>query len=271
MELFHMDCLANQAYLRTDQYKGTQKLEARARLHQLFSTNPYGWQRWVFDHLNLQPNQSCLEVGCGPGWLWRENTARIPGRLQLTLADLSVGMMQAARAGNQNVEALYGVADVQALPFESAGFDRVIANHMLYHVPDMTLAAHELRRVLKPGGMLCAATNGLRNMLELDQLIHAVVPEWRAESENNASRFGLESAPGILGTAFKRVEVIEYTDSLWVTQAEPMVAYIQSLWGFANWNDDLAAEYQRRVQYEIDQQGGYRIQKSGGVVLAYVD
>ncbi len=35
----------------------------------------------------------------------------------------------------------------------------VLANHMLYHVPDLDRALAEIRRVLKPTGVLIAATN----------------------------------------------------------------------------------------------------------------
>ena len=44
----------------------------------------------------------------------------------------------------------YAVLDLQALPFPEACFDAVIANHMLYHVPDRPRALAEVQRVLKP-------------------------------------------------------------------------------------------------------------------------
>ena len=37
--------------LTAAQYRSSANLAARMRLHTLYSTNPYGWQRWVFDHL----------------------------------------------------------------------------------------------------------------------------------------------------------------------------------------------------------------------------
>ena len=45
------------------------------------------------------------------------------------------------------------VADCQRrLPYEDAGFDRVIAIHVLEHLPDLPAALSEVARVLKPGG-----------------------------------------------------------------------------------------------------------------------
>jgi len=49
--------------------------------------------------------------------------------------------------------------DAQWLPFADASFDCILAMHMLYHVPDRDLAIAEMRRVLRPGGVLLALTN----------------------------------------------------------------------------------------------------------------
>jgi hypothetical protein len=43
-------------------------------------------------------------------------------------------------------------ADLTALPFADASFDRVIANHVLEHIPGDSGAIAELARVLRPGG-----------------------------------------------------------------------------------------------------------------------
>ena len=40
-------------------------------------------------------------------------------------------------------------ADLQALPFEDGTYDRVVANHMLYHLPDPRLGVAELARVVR--------------------------------------------------------------------------------------------------------------------------
>ena len=61
-------------------------------------------------------------------------------------------------------------ADGQALPFPNAAFDRVLAAHMLYHVPDREGALAEMRRVLRPGGRLVLATNGSNYQARLGEL-----------------------------------------------------------------------------------------------------
>ena len=57
--------------LRTGQYKTSNNLTARAALHQRFSTNPQPWPQWVFAELAPHLRGRVLEVGGGPGWLWR--------------------------------------------------------------------------------------------------------------------------------------------------------------------------------------------------------
>ena len=43
-------------------------------------------------------------------------------------------------------------ADIQNLPYQDASFDVVIANMMLYHVPDIARGLSEVRRVLRRDG-----------------------------------------------------------------------------------------------------------------------
>ncbi len=44
----------------------------------------------------------------------------------------------------------------QRLPFDDAFFDRVLAIHVLEHLPNLPAALREIRRVVRPGGQLCA-------------------------------------------------------------------------------------------------------------------
>ncbi|MEO8956871.1 MAG: class I SAM-dependent methyltransferase [Ktedonobacteraceae bacterium] len=173
-----MSELSNQHYLLTNQYNNAQKLEARIQLHQLFSTNRYSWFRWVFDHFALPPQSLILELGCGPGYLWSKNADCIPAQGQITLSDFSPGMLQEAQQNLRDIQRSFTFqqVDAQSIPFETESFDAVIANHMLYHVPDRARALAEIHRVLKPGGVFYAATNGRNNMRELREITTRLVP-----------------------------------------------------------------------------------------------
>src|SRR5512137_1886765 len=147
-------------YLQNTQYRNADNLNARIAIHERFSTNPQGWYPWLWDRLEQLPVQArVLELGCGSGALWSACPERIPPGWSLTLSDLSEGMLQEAW---RNLVVLgrgikFEPIDAQAIPYPDETFEIVIANFMLYHVPDRTKALSEIRRVLKTGGVLVAA------------------------------------------------------------------------------------------------------------------
>ena len=63
-----------------------------------------------------------------------------------------------------------GVGDLQALPLADASTDRVLANYVLFHVPDVAQALREIRRVLTPGGRAVLTTNASDSQAVLTEL-----------------------------------------------------------------------------------------------------
>jgi SAM-dependent methyltransferase len=239
-------------FLLERQYRTAENLETRIALHQRFSTNPEPFPRWVFDRLPLQSATDVLEVGCGNGNLWHANRDRLPPGLRLTLSDFSKGMVEQARRGLGDL-ALYRVADVQQLPFTDEAFDLVIANHMLYHVPDLRLALGETARVLRSGGVVVATTNGRDHLRELRR---AGAPRW-------SRSFTLENGPAQLARVFTGVEVERYPDSLEVTEVEPVVAFIHSL-GPAS--DDAVVKLAGEAEAAIARDGSYHVTTATGLL-----
>ena len=121
----------------------------------------------------------------------------------------------------------YMQADAQAIPFRDESFDAVIANHMLYHVPDIPRALGEVKRVLKPSGFCYAATMGRANMKEMDEFAARFfsIPRMTESTE----RFGLESGEAYMRAAFSEVKLDRYPDSLVITEAAPLMDYINSM------------------------------------------
>jgi SAM-dependent methyltransferase len=223
-----MDGYRDQAYLLNSQYKDATNFSARINLHRLFGVNKYGWHHWVFDQFKLDEGSKLLELGCGPGLLWLSNLERIPASWQITLTDFSPGMLQAARQRLGEERFAYKVADAQALPFGDASLDAVIANHMLYHIPDLPRALAEIRRVLKPAGRFYASTFGREHMRELDELIWKRWPDLPWKGLGNSSPFVLEDGHEVLASFFVQVTLHLYEDALEVTEAEPLAAYALS-------------------------------------------
>src|SRR5215211_3214488 len=70
--------------LRASQYRDASNLNARIALHEQFSTNSHSLPLWLFDQLELPDDARILEIGCGSGNLWAENTKRIPEGWQIS-------------------------------------------------------------------------------------------------------------------------------------------------------------------------------------------
>jgi ubiquinone/menaquinone biosynthesis C-methylase UbiE len=261
------------------QYRDASNLEARIALHERFSSNPYGLPRWILYHFELQAGSSILEVGCGPGRLWIENLDLLPGNWSIMLTDASPGMMAEAEARlGSDGRFAFRVADVRELPFEDEGFDAVVANHMLYHVPDRERAFSEIARVLKPGGTLYAATNGECTQGEMAWMQCILDPSRPTNGYyfRNLLEFSLENGAGQMSPWFSEVTLRRYEDALDVTEVKPLVDYLLS--GSAA---DTAArgldagEFHRRVselterlERELTLRGAIHITKDTGLFIA---
>jgi SAM-dependent methyltransferase len=260
------------------QYRNASELNVRIALHQRFSTNPYGLQPWIFDHLELPDEASFLDVGCGPGPLWKENRDRLHERWNITLTDASPGMMAEAE-GSLGSDRRFGfrVGDVQHLPFEGESFDAVVANHMLYHVPDRPKALSEISRVLRPGGTLYATTHGARMHREMGWMQRILDPSRPTDAYfTTPLGFSLENGAAQLSPYFLDVALWPYRDSLAVIEVEPLVEYLLSgPAGDAAAKQTTADEFERRVSELVDRleqelaaQGTINITKDTGLFIA---
>jgi SAM-dependent methyltransferase len=262
---------SDREYLLGEQYRDATNLNARIVIHQRFSTNAHGWHRWVFDRLNLTAEARVLEVGCGPGTLWRENRERIPAGWEVTLSDFSPGMVQEAREDLRDVPRrfVFALADAQAIPYAAGSFDAVLANHMLYHVPDRERALSEVRRVLQPGGRFYAATCGEGHLRELHERVRKVAPDVPPHADLWSATFNLENGEEELARWFGALTLHRYEDALVVTEAAPLVAYVLS----ARYRSELEGErleaFTRSVEEEIASHGAVHITKEAGLFEAW--
>jgi SAM-dependent methyltransferase len=207
-----------------EQYATDANLNARISLHDRFSTSSLSYPRWIFDGYDFGDDAEVLEVGCGNGLVWRENLDRVPSGWRLTLTDFSPGMVDEVR-GLLGRRAEYAIADVQELPFPDASFDAVIANHMLFHVPDHRRGLAELARVLRPGGRLRATAIGLGHLQRLREL---VPPRSDSQWAPTRERFAVEHVEEDLAPFFVDIQLEPYEDSLEVTELEPLLDFVRS-------------------------------------------
>jgi SAM-dependent methyltransferase len=244
------------------QYATDANLTTRINLHRRFSANPVSWNRWVFDHMRLSSASAVLEIGAGTGRLWSENRDRLPAGFRLVFSDPSDGMLVSARgrlAGLRNIEFRQTHAD--KLADHDRTFDTVIANHMLYEVPDRRAVFNEVVRVLRPEGRFYAATNGENHMHELDALIGQ--PE--KTQGISTTPFNLENGARQLEPFFGSVELVRYDNPLAITDASAVVDYVASL------SLDLSQRELNSIGEAVDQiianDGAFRVTPDPGMFL----
>lgn len=213
----------DQQYLRDVQYGDGTKLDARTALHQRFSTASFAFPDFEARLIDWNPGFSVLECGTGTGRFW--DNQQTPRSMSITLSDLSPGMVAAAveRARTNGFEQVDGrECDVQDLPFDDDSFDIVVANHMLYHVPDPDRALAEMARVLRPGGTLLAATNGYGHMRQMNEAIAEV---FGSHGEALYEVFGIDTGEARLRERFTSIAWYAYDNDLIVDDPAAAVAY----------------------------------------------
>ena len=247
------------------QYATDANLRARQRLWQISPRQPpFALFPWVVDLLDLEGGEAVLEVGCGNG-----------AYLELIEGvglDSSLGMLHAARSRARGP--LVG-GDAAALPFRDRSFQIVLAAHMLYHVEDRVSAVQEMRRVLAPGGVCVAVTNGEHNHTEMVRLVEEVVGHgwrWRRPSD---SAFSLENGAAQLGVGFDQVELVRCPAGVVsVTDADALADYLASVGDHyqdevADWTSwpKVVDECRRRAADQIRAEGSCPISTSMGAFV----
>lgn len=266
-----MSDMIDQHYMLTHQYKTASNLGARIQLHERFSTNPVNLQHWVFDQFDLAPNAHILELGCGPGTLWHKNLERIPQSWKITLSDFSAGMVQEIQ---RNLPAdderfTFQVIDAQVIPFDDNSFDAVLANHMLYHVPDLSQALSEIRRVLRPQGKFYATTNGGAHLQEIRMFMQQAgfgASNGVMGSEDGA--FRLENGLELLASWFSQIELRRFAGDLAVTEAEPVVTFILASVKPETINEQKVEILRTLIDQELVRHGVVHITKDTGIFIA---
>ena len=247
----------------TTQYKTPEKLEIRRALHEKYSVNRLGFDKWLHGFYAIEPGFRVLELGCGTGEGWRVHVSSLPENAAITLTDRSPGMVERARETLGSCPRFaFQPADIQSIPFADNSFDLVLAHMMLYHVPDLPLALSEARRVLKPEGRFLCATFGEHTILNHLQLL---LPELGA-SESFNRRFTLQNGADILGVYFSKVERHDYEDALEITRIEDLVDYLYSLPSQEGLSPELRPVFARRLR-ERQENGVLRIPKEYGVFI----
>lgn len=252
-----------------NQYQNASNISSRISLHSLYAQNPKGWFPWIYEQCQIRPGMKVLEVGCGDGTLWVQNKDRLPADIQVTLSDVSEGMLRDARRalGMEDSRFDFQVMDCQKIPYPENRFDLVVANHVLFYCDNLQKALSEIRRVVKPEGRLVCSTYGHDHMKEVSELVQEFDEHIVLAADKLYEKFGRENGVEILNSYFSDVEWRTYEDCLIVPEPEPLISYILSCHG--NQGQYIPGRYREFLGYvkkKTDQ--GMRITKDAGVFIS---
>ena len=250
------------------QYLNATNITTRIQLHRDFSRNAQGWFPWIYQNCGISPHMNVLELGCGNGALWTENRSQIPEQIQITLSDISEGMLRDARRniGLKDPRFSFLCFDCHQMPLPDRSFDLVIANHLLFYCENIPQVCEEVRRILKPGGTFLCSTYGTEHMKEISNLVQEFDGRIVLAAENLYEHFGLENGQAILEPYFSQISCLHFDDDIFLDQQEPLIQYILSCHG--NQNQMLLDRYKDfRSFVEKKTQKGFHITKDAGIFL----
>ena len=160
----------------------------------------------VLHRLRVGPGTRVLDVGCGAGAF----AARAARRGAAVCAiDITPAFVELASARVPNADIRLG--DMQALPWEDAGFDLVTGFNTFFYAEDVVAALREAARVLRPGGRVAATGFGRGDRGDSAVLFAFIAEHLPAGLLDEEDAPSLESR---LEAAGLTVELAEYRDNV---------------------------------------------------------
>lgn len=268
---------SNQSDVVRRYYETDENLRIRQETHDKYTVPKVDFARWVLETIDWNGDETILDIGTGIGAYYPRLIALIP-EANYYAVDLSFKMLKAHPAG----ESCVSMSDVMKLPYADNSFDVVMANHMLYHVPDIDAGIKEIRRVLKPNGKLLAATNSIHTMPELQVLMRrAIVLLTRYGATQvrppamPSDNFALENGTRILARHFYAVVRHDIPSQLVFSDIEPAMRYLESMRQMREdslpedvaWEDMMLIMRQQITQL-VKHLGKLEINKVSGALIA---
>ena len=107
---------------------------------------------------HLKPGLRVLDFGCGPGTITVGLAKAVePGEVHgIDMAESQINLARSAAEAGGHTNVTFHVGSVLELPFEDNSFDAAHCHAVLMHIPDTQAALAEVKRVLKPGGIVAS-------------------------------------------------------------------------------------------------------------------
>ncbi|MBS4198562.1 methyltransferase domain-containing protein [Bacillus sp. FJAT-49732] len=211
-------------------YRTGQNLEWKYDVMNKYAIHEQSFEEWAIKKLQLVGNEKILDVGAGNGRFSLPIAAKLKNNGGFIMAgDLSTGVLEESYiiANKDDLPMVHLRLDAEDLPFLSNEFDVVMANHMLYHVSNISNTLTEIRRVLKSRGIFLATTNSEKGMPELFSLHLQTMRELGIgfDHSKNHLTFSMENGEHMLRSFFNKVDKHSFDAGFEVDDPEPVLQY----------------------------------------------
>ncbi|CCE72999.1 Piso0_000008 [Millerozyma farinosa CBS 7064] len=167
----------------------------------------------------IKESSNVLDVGCGPGSITVDIASRVP-KGHVTGIDtfeelISQGQQKASDLKQENV--FFRVASATSLPFEDNSFDVVVAHQVLVHLADPEAAFREMRRVVKPDGVVCCKDGELDSVFVSPMILEPPIKYYflnKATGAHTSTKGGSRNKAIALDCGFS-VENVKLSCSTW--------------------------------------------------------
>ena len=208
---------------------------------------------------HLKPGMRLLDFGCGSGNLSVGLAKAVePGELHgvdMEASEIEVASALAQAGGHSN--AVFHVGDVTDMPFEDDYFDAAHCHTLLMHVPDTQAALSEVKRVLKPGGVIAS-----REMITGSSVLHPDLGDFKTAWATFGRLLAANSGHSEMGVELKNEFIeagfadIRASGSFDVFSNPEQVAFFEAFirdWFFANNIVEIVIQIGLATQQQFDE------------------
>ena len=226
-------------------------------------------ETWALELLPLRADATVLDAGCGWGrFTWPLIDKHLLASSNLTCSDSSLGMLKTAayEAHRRRHHPRFVAAEIQALPFPSNYFDGAMANHVLYHLPDIPAGIGQLARVVKADGWLLATTNSDEISVPVLEFHYAALDRLGIDYIAGArSPFSMENGYGLLNRWFRDVDQVYFEDETLHHSADEFLASYKTIGRYRNLlaRPDVSRAAKNRLPLLVRQQAEETIRACG--------
>lgn len=259
-----------------EQYRDEGNLNKRIDIHD-YSTAKIGFHPWMLEKLQLKSGMRILEIGCGNAAFWKTVASSLPEKLEIHLTDYSEGMLESAEKTAKEIQEtfpekqlnfVFSKKDAEAFSYSGKGFDRIMANHMLYHMNKESRPKlyRTIRGLLNRNGVFSCSLIGGEHNRELHQLLKQFYPQIAIPSES--FDISLETAEDELQQYFSEIKWWEQDNDLLVPDSELIYNYVAS---YSKEAEKILKKdrlnFLEKIEKEKNPEGFFYIHKATGVVV----